>query len=122
MSQPVSRALPRLAAIALIALLPMAAAAERVTTRDDFVSLVDQRRLTTMGITLVVSPDGRIGGRAFGSDVSGDWVWDKGWFCRTLAWGSRSWPRNCQLVVRDGDKLRFTSDQGTGDSATLRIR
>lgn len=114
--------LTRLAAATLITFLPMAAVAERVTSRDDFISLVDQRRLTSMGITLIVSPDGRIGGSAFGSAVSGEWTWEKGWFCRSLAWGSRNWPRNCQLVVRDGDKLRFTSDQGSGDSATLRIK
>ena len=111
----------RLAAI-LTALLSGPALAERITSRDAFLSLVDQRRLTTIGVTLVVTPDGRIGGSAFGSDVRGDWTWDSGWFCRTLAWGSRSWPRNCQLVERTGDALRFTSDKGTGDTATLRIR
>jgi hypothetical protein len=100
----------------------MAAAAERVTSRDDFVSLVNQRKLTSMGVTLVVSPDGRIGGRAFGSNVQGEWTWGKGWFCRSLAWGSRSWPTNCQLVTKEGAKLKFTSDQGAGESATLRIR
>jgi hypothetical protein len=115
-------ALPRLAAAALIALLPVAAAAERVTSRDDFMSLVDQRELTTMGVKLIVSPDGRIDGSAFGSSVSGEWTWDKGWFCRSLAWGSRSWPSNCQLVTKEGDRLKFTSDQGSGQSATLRIR
>ena len=113
---------PSLLAAALLALTVAPALAERITSRDDFVQAVDQRRLTTLGVALVVTPGGRIGGSAFGSDVTGDWTWDKGWFCRTLAWGSRSWPRNCQLVERTGDALRFTSDKGTGDTATLRIR
>lgn len=103
--------------------LPLQAMAERVTTRQDFLSLVDQRRLTSTGIALSVTPDGQITGRAFGRDVTGSWSWDEGgWFCRTLGWGRLSWPLNCQLVMRDGDRLRFTSDRGTGDTATLRIR
>lgn len=114
--------LPFLAAAALTLLFPMLAAAERITDRDDFIRLVHQRQLTTIGVALAVSPDGRIGGRAFGSDVQGEWTWDKGWFCRSLAWGSRTWPTNCQLVTKEGDKLTFTSDQGAGESATLRIR
>lgn len=102
--------------------LPNAAVADRVTTRDEFIGLVQQRSLTTVGVSLSVQPDGRIGGRAFGRDVQGSWDWQSGWFCRTLGWGQREWPLNCQLVTRDGNKLTFTSDKGNGDSATLTIR
>lgn len=116
--------MPRLLIAVMFALaLPAQAMAERITTRTDFLLLVDQRRLTATGITLTVTPDGQITGRAFGRAVTGSWSWDEGgWFCRRLGWGRQSWPLNCQLVTRDGDRLRFTADRGTGDSATLRLR
>lgn len=107
---------------AAVLALPGSAAAERVTTRDAFLGLVDGRNLTSTGITLRVTPDGRIGGRAFGREVRGTWEWNSGWFCRTLGWGSREWPLNCQLVVRDGQRLIFTSDKGAGDRAALRLQ
>ena len=114
----------RLALSAILAalVLPSGAWAERVTSREDFVALVQGRDLTTTGITLQVAPDGAIGGRAFGRAVSGTWQWDKGWFCRTLAWGSRDWPLNCQLVEHEGGRIVFTADKGAGDRATLTIR
>ncbi|MCF3973810.1 dihydrodipicolinate reductase [Paracoccus salsus] len=118
---PGPTALAALALAAAIA-LPQAAQAERVTSRDDFLSLVEQRQLTRMGISLQVMPDGRIGGRAFGREVRGSWEWRSGWFCRTLGWGDRQWPLDCQLVERSGDRLTFTSGKGAGDKATLRLR
>ncbi|MDP5307171.1 dihydrodipicolinate reductase [Paracoccus spongiarum] len=122
--------MPRLAAAALAAAitalpltaLPVAALAERVTTREAFVGLVGGRDLTSTGITLRVGDDGRISGRAFGREVRGTWTWERGWFCRTLAWGAREWPLNCQLVVRDGERVVFTADKGAGDRATLALR
>lgn len=118
-------AMPRSAVIALTAILftlPLPALAERVTTRDAFLGLVQNRDLTAIGITLNVTPDGRIGGSAFGREVRGTWTWQSGWFCRTLGWGTREWPLNCQLVVQDGNRLVFTSDKGAGDRATLSLR
>lgn len=110
------------ALVGLVLAMPAPASAERVTTRDAFLGLVQGRALTATGIRLEVTPDGRIGGRAFGSDVRGTWEWDAGWFCRTLGWGRREWPLDCQLVVRDGDRLIFTAAKGTGERATLRLR
>lgn len=100
---------------------PLAASAERITSREGFVDAVEGRQLSRLGITLVVSPTGQIGGRAFGRKVSGSWEWQAGWFCRTLAWGNQSWPYNCQLVQIDGNRITFTADKGRGDRAQLTI-
>lgn len=108
-----------------LALLPLAAFANdavRIDTRDAFVALVQDRPLTRFGITLNVAPGGQITGRAFGMNVTGDWSWQNGFFCRTLAYGSDVLPRNCQVVEKRGTTLRFTADQGKGDYADLRIR
>ncbi|MEO0860010.1 MAG: dihydrodipicolinate reductase [Pseudomonadota bacterium] len=99
-----------------------AAAFEPIGSRDAFVSLVQGRQLSGDGVRLTVTPDGGIGGRAFGFRVTGSWRWEGGYFCRTINTAVRKLPDNCQTVARDGNVLRFTADRGAGDSADLRIR
>jgi hypothetical protein len=95
---------------------------ERVTDRSTFVGLVSGKSLTSLGISLRVSPSGSIGGSAFGSTVTGSWTWSNGYFCRTLKGGGRTFARNCQVVQKKGNRLRFIADQGSGATADLRIR
>jgi hypothetical protein len=111
-------------AVVLCALqaVPAAAEGERIESRAAFVSLIQDRALTRLGITLNVSPDGRISGRAFGKPVKGDWAWKGGFFCRTLYFGDENLGDNCQVVEKRGQSLRFTADQGQGDYADLRLR
>lgn len=111
-----------LALALILTALPLAAMAERVTSREAFLQAVEGRSLTRFGITLAVLPSGQISGRAFGNTVSGTWDWQAGWFCRTLAWGNRTWPRNCQLVEIEDGSIVFTADKGRGDRARLSIR
>lgn len=94
----------------------------RVIDRAAFVNLVQGKSLTSLGVSLTVSPSGSIGGRAFGSNVSGAWTWNNGYFCRTLKAGDKVFPRNCQLVQQNSDRIRFTADKGNGETANLRIR
>ena len=68
-----------------------------------------------------MSPDGDIRGRALGGPVNGDWRWQDGYFCRDLVWGERDLGPNCQMVEVKGNRIRFTSDFGRGDSADFRI-
>lgn len=112
----------RLAMTFVLITVPLSAMAERVTSRANFVALVEGRDLSAFGVTMRVAGDGRIGGRAFGRDVTGTWEWNKGWFCRTLAWGSREWPLDCQLVEYEGNAVVFTADKGAGDRAALTLR
>lgn len=93
-----------------------------VSSRDTFVSLVQGRELRRFGIRLTVTPDGAITGRAFGTQVTGQWDWDGGYFCRDLFFGSDDLGFNCQLVQVNGDTLRFTTDQGAGIYADLTLQ
>ncbi len=114
---------PTLIAIALI--LPLTAQAEgltRITDQTAFVSTVQGRTLSSMAVRLIVAPDGSITGRAFGTTVTGTWVWQDGYFCRTLDTATRDFPLNCQRVETDGTTIRFTADKGKGDVADLRIK
>ena len=94
---------------------------QRVDDRNVFVNLMEQGTLKRFGIQLKVEPDGRIQGRAFGRKVTGAWAWREGYFCRDMAWGSTELEANCQEVRVSGDLVRFTSDQGRGRFADLRL-
>ena len=109
-------------AAALFALPVAAEEFEVVSSRDGFLSLIEGRELTRLGITLEVTPDGQIIGRAFGTPVTGAWDWNSGYFCRDLFYGEEDLGPNCQQVAVRGETLRFTSDRGTGRFADLRLR
>jgi hypothetical protein len=94
-----------------------------VTEQAEFVRLVADRDLTRFGIRLNVSPSGNIEGRAFGRKVTGAWEWQGDYFCRELYVGSDDLGGpNCQLVLKNGETLRFIADKGKGDHADLNLR
>lgn len=112
------------AILALGLVLPAAASADemRVTSEGAFVQLVEGRTLSTLGVKLNVSPEGRISGRAWGRDVSGSWRWQDSYFCREMTFGDKPVEPDCQVVEHDGDALRFIAERGTGQQANLRLR
>jgi hypothetical protein len=96
-----------------------------VRDRQEFLSLVRDKtlQLRMFRISLAVNADGTINGSALGWDVSGDWEWKDGLFCREMDWSGTPIPFNCQLVeARGNDELRFTVDGGKGQSASFRLR
>lgn len=101
---------------------PALADFQPVHEEANFRALVEGAELTRFAVRLQVLPQGQIAGRGFGQNVGGQWEWRNGYFCRTLEWGSGGDPYNCQLVLRNGDTLRFISDQGQGDRADFRVR
>ena len=111
--------------VAVWAGLASAASAEEFRTiadRSTFLSVVEGRDLTRLGIRLNVTPDGAIRGSAFGRNVSGAWRWDGGYFCRDLYYGETDLGPNCQQVKINGDTVRFISDKGSGIYADLSLR
>lgn len=115
----------RLSVLALLTTLASPAMADgydRIIDRGAFVNLVSGKSLTSLGVSLTVSPSGAISGRAFGRTVTGAWTWTAGYFCRTMQAGDKVFARNCQLVQQKGDRVRFIADKGTGAIADLRIR
>lgn len=108
----------------LLAALPVAAVADyaKITDRSQFVALVSGKTLTRPFVKLQVAPSGQISGKGASWAVSGAWKWQDGYFCRSLDWGGSDLGYNCQEVGVINGKLRFTSDQGRGDSAEFRLR
>lgn len=96
-----------------------------VRDKSTFLKLVDGRALEIglYRLTLKVKGDGKIEGRALGWDITGNWGWKDGLFCREMDWSGKIIPYNCQLVEAVGpDRLRFTADAGQGQSAVFRLR
>jgi len=117
-------------ALAFLALTFLAAPAAAdgyapVKDEDAFVALVDGKELRNFfyGVRLNVLEEGTIQGSAIGWDIVGNWTWQDGYFCREMSWGGDPIPYNCQLVeARGDDRIRFTVDQGSGDSASFRLQ
>ena len=113
---------------ALAAFSPLSALAngyETIRDKSTFLSVVagKELRIGLYNLSLNLTPDGKITGRALGWGITGTWQWKDGYFCRDMDWSGSLIPYNCQLVeVRDNREIRFTSDKGAGDSASLRLR
>ena len=99
-----------------------ASAETQVTDRGTFVDLVSGKTLTRPLVSLQVLSDGRITGTGAAWDVTGEWSWDGGYFCRSLYWGGDDLGYNCQEVTASGDRIEFTSDRGAGRSAGFTLR
>lgn len=110
---------------AMIALPAHANDFAKVSDKSEFLKLVDGRdlRIGMFNLTLRLNKNGTINGSALGWDITGSWDWKDGYFCREMDWSGKAIDYNCQLVeARGNEKLRFTVDKGTGDSASFDIR
>lgn len=94
----------------------------KVDNQQKFVTMVAGKTLTRPWVKISVTPDGRIEGRGIRWDVEGTWSWKDGYFCRDLFWGGDALGYNCQEVQVHGERIRFTSDRGAGDSAEFKMR
>ena len=97
----------------------------KVTDKSEFLKLVDGRdlRIGLYNLTLQLGNDGTIQGSALGWDITGSWNWKDGYFCREMDWSGQAIDYDCQLVEALGaDKVRFTVNKGSGNSASFDIR
>ena len=111
--------------LAISAAPALADAYAPVKDEQTFLSLVQGKELSNFlyGVRLSVLEEGTIQGSAVGWEIVGTWTWQDGYFCREMSWGGDPIPYNCQLVEAQGDdRMRFTVDQGAGDSASFRLR
>lgn len=108
---------------ALMALaVPAHAEYQQITSRDAFVDLMSGKTLTRTLVKINVLPNGQITGKGASWPIAGQWSWENGYLCRTLNWGGDDLGYNCQEVKTNGQKVRITSDKGTGQSADFRLR
>ncbi|MFT6073232.1 MAG: hypothetical protein ACJAZ1_000138 [Yoonia sp.] len=96
-----------------------------VKDKERFITLIQGKELRNLlyGVRLNVMEGGTIAGSAIGWEIVGNWTWQDGFFCREMSWGGDPIAYNCQLVeARGDDRIRFTVDQGAGNSASFRLQ
>lgn len=101
---------------------PAFAEFSKISNEEQFMELVKGKELRRPLIKLEVSEDGQISGYGASWPVEGNWTWNNGYFCRDLFWDGDPLGYNCQQVEANGNRIRFTSDRGAGDSASFRLR
>ncbi len=111
-----------LAILSAVIATPAVAEFSKINDQSDFVDLIAGKELKRPFVKLEVSPEGEISGYGAAWPVTGNWTWDNGYFCRDLYWDGDPLGYNCQEVTASGDRIRFTSDKGSGDSADFRLR
>lgn len=111
-----------LTAVSMALATPAAAELSVIESASEFKRLVSGKTLTRPLVKLTVSPSGGISGRGAAWPVTGSWTWKNGYFCRSLEWGGDDLGYNCQQVQASEGRIRFTSDQGKGDSAEFSLR
>lgn len=101
-----------------------AASAEmtKVDSQKDFVRLVAGKTLTRPFVNIEVAQDGNITGKGAAWEITGDWTWQNGYFCRNLFWGGDAIGYNCQEIKVEDGRVRFTSDRGASDSAEFKMK
>ncbi len=112
--------------IACASILAMSQAAhaefQKVESQSAFVSAIEGKKLRRPLVELSVTSTGGISGTGAIWEISGNWTWKDGFFCRSLEWGGDDLGYNCQEVTLNGEKIRFTSDKGFGQSADFSLR
>jgi len=95
-----------------------------ISERDSFLKILAGRalRLGMFDLSIQVRADGTLAGSAMGWQVTGDWAWKDGLFCRKMDWSGYPIEYDCQLVEKRGEKLRFTSQAGRGRHADFRLQ
>ena len=111
-------------AVATTFVAQTAQAYDTITDKTTFLTTMGGKNLSNRlyAVNLAVTPNGEIAGTGAGWEITGTWSWQNGYFCREMSWGGDPIPYNCQLVEFNGQEMRFTTDQGTGDSASFRLR
>ena len=100
---------------------PAKAEFAEIRSEEEFRIAVVGKKLTRPLVKLEVLSQGEIRGVGVSRDVTGKWTWIDGYFCRELNWGESDLGYNCQEVSIMPDRVRFTSDEGNGDSAVFRL-
>jgi hypothetical protein len=118
------RVLRDLAVLAALSCAATPALAEfsKVADQQKFLQLIEGKELRRPFVRLEVTPNGEISGYGAAWPVTGEWSWRDGYFCRDLYWDGDPLGYNCQEVQAAGDRIRFTSDKGAGDSAEFSLR
>jgi hypothetical protein len=85
---------------------------KRVTTEEEFRTLVAGKKLYFNENYVTARKNGKVTGKFGGKTLKGAWAWRDGYFCRTLTTHSKD--TDCQLWAVNGNQHKVTRKRGKG--------
>ena len=96
---------------------------ERVTSRDAFVAMLKGKTLVWGGNSARINADGSTTGKLEqGGRYKGNWVWDKGRYCRNLVFGKEPTGTFCAEVDAAGNQMRMRNQTQRANVTVMTIR
>ncbi|MFA3915815.1 hypothetical protein [Ruegeria hyattellae] len=93
---------------------------DRIETRAAFCAFIAVSRFEAPGLRFVIRPDGSFAGTSDGVAFEGRWLWQDGFFCRTLSLPDAPAETDCERIEVNGAQMRYTRDRGQGDVHVVR--
>ena len=88
----------------------------RIETEAAFRAAFAGRAFAADGVAFLIHEDGRITGAVDGRPLNGRWWWEGAFLCRTARIDVEDLGTERELIERDGDRVRYTHDEGRGDA------
>ena len=102
-------------AVADLALAAAPAPAEEIMSKNQFLEQIAGNKLVDKNSWMLLSPDGKVSGRGPGDgEIVGHWDWEGRYYCRDIVIDNVAWPRDCQVVTREGNSIAFTHKECAG--------
>ncbi|MEX0348784.1 MAG: hypothetical protein AB3N15_05110 [Paracoccaceae bacterium] len=104
-----------LTAFSLFSLSASAASAAEIRKKKQFIEEVAARKLVMGHSWVTIAPLGSVTGQGpKGGEITGNWRWDKRYYCRDITIDGVPLPPDCQSVSIRGNVVTFTHDKGKG--------
>ena len=101
--------------------VPESSGEKTITTEKEFRTKVVGKKLITDRGYALVQEDGSMAGKLGGRELTGEWTWEDGYYCRSVALGDRQLPDDCQMVTIEGDEVTFYRKKGYGNGFVYQI-
>ncbi|MDD9724565.1 hypothetical protein PVV74_03755 [Roseovarius sp. SK2] len=108
--------------VSMLALPASASDFERVETKAEFDRVIVGRKAVASWGWVISQPNGTVVGQVDGEKAAGSWEWKNGFWCRTISFGSKDMPHDCQAVFHKGSTAIFIRDKGQGDQVVLTLQ
>ena len=89
----------------------------RIMTEQEYRDAVVGKRFASKHGYFVVHEDGTTTGKFGSNKWTGKWAWEGNFFCRSGKMGNRKVPRDCQVILMQGDTMTAIRKKGKGKTS-----
>ncbi len=94
----------------------------RIETREAFVSAFADRPLYgSEGMVFTIHASGRLTGTIDGNELTGEWTWRDGLFCRRASLGGEDLGVDCEVIFRRGGEMKYRGDKGAASPVIVSL-